>query len=52
MIPKGICRVHKKYHTPYLVTIGGCILVSLIAGFVPINVIAEMANIGTLSAFL
>ena len=24
---------------------------SLIAGFVPINVIAEMANIGTLSAF-
>ena len=51
MIPKGICRVHKKYHTPYLVTIGGCILVSLIAGFVPINVIAEMANIGTLSAF-
>lgn len=51
MIPAGICRVHKKYRTPYLVTIGGCILVSLISGFVPINVIAEMANIGTLSAF-
>ena len=51
MIPAGICKIHKLYRTPYLVTIGGCILVSLIAGFVPINVIAEMANIGTLSAF-
>ena len=30
----------------------GGIFVSIIAGFVPIGVIAEMANIGTLSAFL
>jgi len=51
MIPAGICKVHKLYRTPYLVTIGGCILVSIIAGFAPIHLIAEMANIGTLSAF-
>lgn len=51
MIPAGICKVHKLYRTPYLVTIGGCILVSVIAGFAPIHTIAEMANIGTLSAF-
>lgn len=51
MIPAGICKIHKLYRTPYLVTIGGCILVSIIAGFVPIHLIAEMANIGTLSAF-
>mgnify|MGYP000382636369 FL=1 len=51
MIPAGICKVHKLYRTPYLVTIGGCILVSVIAGFAPIHLIAEMANIGTLSAF-
>lgn len=51
MIPAGICKVHKLYRTPYLVTIGGCILVAAIAGFAPINMIAEMANIGTLSAF-
>lgn len=51
MIPAGICKVHKIYRTPYIVTIGGCILVSVIAGFAPINLIAEMANIGTLSAF-
>ena len=51
MIPAGICKIHKLYRTPYLVTIGGCILVSIIAGFAPIHLIAEMANIGTLSAF-
>ena len=51
MIPAGICKVHKLYRTPYLVTIGGCLLVSAIAGFAPIHMIAEMANIGTLSAF-
>ena len=48
MIPAGICKIHKLYRTPYLVTIGGCILVSIIAGFAPIHLIAEMANIGTL----
>lgn len=51
MIPAGICKIHKLYRTPYLVTIGGCILVAAIAGFAPIHLIAEMANIGTLSAF-
>ena len=51
MIPAGICKIHKLYRTPYLVTIGGCILVSIISGFDPIHLIAEMANIGTLSAF-
>lgn len=51
MIPAGICKIHKLYRTPYLVTIGGCILVAIIAGFAPIHLIAEMANIGTLSAF-
>ena len=51
MIPANICKVHKVYRTPYLVTIGGCVLVAAIAGFAPIHMIAEMANIGTLSAF-
>lgn len=51
MIPAKICKIHPRFQTPYLVTITGCIFVSLIAGFAPIGVIAEMANIGTLSAF-
>ncbi|SDM64472.1 amino acid/polyamine/organocation transporter, APC superfamily [Dendrosporobacter quercicolus] len=52
MVPSSICKVHPVYKTPYLVTIVGAILVSAIAGFAPIGLIAEMANIGTLSAFV
>ena len=52
MVPAKICKIHERYKTPYIVTIFGAIFVSLIAGFAPIGVIAEMANIGTLSAFL
>lgn len=51
MIPASVCKIHPRYRTPYLVTSAGCIVVSAIAGFVPIGIIAEMANIGTLSAF-
>ena len=52
MVPAKICKIHHRYHTPYIVTMLGAIFVSAIAGFAPIGVIAEMANIGTLSAFL
>ena len=52
MIPSSICKVHPKYQTPYIVTIIGAIVVACIAAFAPIGIIAEMANIGTLMAFL
>jgi len=52
MVPARVCKIHKRYHTPYIVTVLGAAFVSLIAGFAPIGLIAEMANIGTLSAFL
>lgn len=51
MVPARVCKIHKRYHTPYIVTVLGAIFVSLIAGLAPIGLIAEMANIGTLSAF-
>jgi len=52
MVPASACKIHPVYKTPYLVTIVGATLVAVIAGFAPIRLIAEMANIGTLSAFL
>ncbi len=52
LIPAGICRIHPTYGTPYIVTLGAGLAVSLAAGFLPINVIAELTNIGTLFAFL
>lgn len=45
-------EVHPKYGTPYVITIIVGITVSLLAGFTPIGVVAEMCNIGTLFAFI
>ena len=42
MVPARVCKIHKRYHTPYIVTVMGGIFVSIIAGFVPIGVIAEI----------
>ena len=52
MVPANVCKIHRRFHTPYRVTILGAIFVTVIAGVFPIGMIAEMANIGTLSAFL
>ncbi|HBN07894.1 MAG TPA: amino acid permease [Cyanobacteria bacterium UBA8530] len=52
LFPKIFAGVHPKFQTPWLATIitGGC--VSVLAGFTPISVVAELANIGTLFAFV
>jgi APA family basic amino acid/polyamine antiporter len=52
LIPASICKIHPKYGTPHLVTMIAGVVVSLIAGFAPIGMIAELTNIGTLFAFL
>ncbi len=52
LIPAGICKVHPTYGTPYIITIVAGVAVALIAGFLPIGVIAELTNIGTLFAFV
>lgn len=52
LIPANICKVHPEYGTPHVITIIAGIVVSLIAGFTPIGIIAELTNIGTLFAFV
>ena len=52
LIPAGICKVHPTYGTPYIITIVAGVAVALIAGFLPIGIIAELTNIGTLFAFV
>lgn len=51
MLPAGLGRVNAK-GTPVAVTIGTAIVVSAIAGFFPLAEIAELANAGTLAAFV
>lgn len=51
LIPPLLARIHPKYQSPYVITALIGLFVSLIGGFVPIGLIAELANIGTLTAF-
>jgi amino acid transporter len=52
LLPAGVSKVHPKFRTPYITTIITGVLVSIVAGFTPINVLGEMTSIGTLFAFV
>lgn len=51
LLPRVFASIHPKYQTPHVTTIATGLVVALIAGFVPLGTVAEMANIGTLFAF-
>ncbi len=44
--------VHEKFRTPWKSTILTGIFVSVLAGFLPLRILAELVNIGTLFAFV
>lgn len=52
LLPKVFATVHPKTGTPVRVIFGSGVLISLIAGFSPINKVAELVNMGTLAAFV
>jgi len=51
LLPQRLGRVNSR-GTPVAVTIGTAVVVSAIAGFFPLSEIAELANAGTLAAFI
>jgi APA family basic amino acid/polyamine antiporter len=51
LLPAKLSTVHPKYGTPYFATWLVGIVFGVIAAFVPLNVLAELVNIGTLAAF-
>lgn len=52
LLPPLLSKVHPKFQTPHICTIivGG--FVALFASMLPITLLAEMCNIGTLAAFI
>jgi APA family basic amino acid/polyamine antiporter len=52
LLPAGVSKVHPRFRTPYITTIITCVVVAVVAGFVPINILGEMTSIGTLFAFV
>ncbi|MBP0621184.1 amino acid permease [Cupriavidus sp. LEh25] len=51
LLPAPLSKVHPKYGTPFLTTWLVGVIFGLIAAFVPLHVLAELVNIGTLAAF-
>jgi APA family basic amino acid/polyamine antiporter len=52
LLPPVFSRVHPRWGTPVLMTSLTVGAVALLAGFIPISVLAEMVSIGTLFAFV
>lgn len=52
LLPAWFSQVHPKYGTPARPTMILGIFTALVAGFLPIGEVAELVNIGTLSAFI
>lgn len=51
LLPPVLSQVHPKTQTPVRVIIVSAVMIAAIAGFTPIGEVAELTNIGTLSAF-
>ena len=52
LLPKMLSKVHPKFQTPHICTVLVGVFVALGSGLLPITLLAEMCNIGTLAAFL
>jgi basic amino acid/polyamine antiporter, APA family len=52
LLPAWFAKVHPKYGTPYRPTLILGVVTGLAAGALPIGQLAELVNIGTLSAFI
>lgn len=52
LMPAFVAAIHPKFKTPYITTIVTGIVVAIAAAITPIEIIAELANIGTLFAFV
>ena len=52
LLPRLFSRVHPRFRTPYFSSLIVGVVVAAIAGFIPIDVVAELTNIGTLAAFV
>ncbi len=52
LLPPMFSKLHSSFKTPYKATVLTGIVVAFVSAFTPINIIADMVNIGTLLAFV
>jgi APA family basic amino acid/polyamine antiporter len=52
LLPRAFSRVHRRFRTPHISTWAAGLVVAIPAGIFDIGTLADLANIGTLFAFL
>lgn len=52
LLPMRLAAIHKRYHTPYIITIIVGFIVAVLGSVFPVDQLAKMANFGTLSTFV
>ncbi|PEB43726.1 APC family permease [Bacillus pseudomycoides] len=52
LLPKKLSSVHKRFQTPFLNTWITGMLAALLAGLVDLNLLANLVNVGTITAFI
>lgn len=51
-LPPFLEKLHPKFNTPYRIILSSGLIVALLAGFTPIHTVAELTNVGALTAFI
>ena len=51
LFPPIFAKIHPRYKTPYVITIGTGLFALVFAGFLPVGKLADLSNAGTLYAF-
>lgn len=52
LLPSSLAKVHPTFRTPVRLTVITGVLAAILSGFIPLTLLGELVNIGTLSAFV